>query len=126
MKGDWTTSLDLKSAFNHMLVNEAFIPYLAFRHRGRYYAHAAMPFGARHSPRVFTRALGYTMAYIRVHWQARIIAYMDDVLLLHQDKAHLERATLQIACCLQSLGWTLSQGKCELTPQLEITFLGWR
>jgi hypothetical protein len=66
------------------------------------------------------------MAYIRAHWQVRIIAYMDDVLLLHQDRNYLELATLQIGYYLQCLGWTLNLDKCELTPQQEIVFLGWR
>jgi hypothetical protein len=52
------------NTFNHMLVNEKFVPYLAFSDRGEYYAYAAMPFGARHSLRIFTRALGYTVARI--------------------------------------------------------------
>jgi hypothetical protein len=34
MEGDWVTSLDLKSTFNHMLVSAAFRPYLGFTHHG--------------------------------------------------------------------------------------------
>jgi hypothetical protein len=85
-----------------------------------------MPFGARHSWRVFTRALGYALAYIRVHWEVRAIAYMDDILYLHQSRVYLELATLQIGFYLQSLGWTLSLAKCEFTPKQEVRFLGWR
>jgi hypothetical protein len=55
-----------------------------------------MPFGARRSPRVFTRALRYTRAYVRVNWEVRVIAHMDDVLYLHQSREHLELATSQI------------------------------
>jgi hypothetical protein len=51
---------------------------------------------------------------------------MDDILLLHQDRAHLELATLQIAIYLRSLGWTLSMEKGEFTPAQVVTFLGWR
>jgi hypothetical protein len=76
-----------------MPVDEAFQPYLAFTHRGRCYTYRAMPFGARHSPRVFTRALGYGLAYVRAHWEVRVVAYMDDILLLHQDREYLQLAT---------------------------------
>jgi hypothetical protein len=62
---DWATSHDFTNAFNHMLVNAEYVPYLAFSHRGDYYAYAAMPFGTRHTTRVFTRALAYALAYIR-------------------------------------------------------------
>jgi hypothetical protein len=71
---DWATSLDLMNAFNHMKVEESFQPYLCFIHRGKYYKYLAIPFGLRHSPRIFTRALGYALAYIRAHWEVRIVA----------------------------------------------------
>ena len=54
LSGDWATSLDIKSAFNHMRVSPEFRPFLCFEHRGKYYAYNSMPFGCRHSPRVFT------------------------------------------------------------------------
>jgi hypothetical protein len=126
LEGDWATSLDLKNAFHHVRVHPSYSPFLGFVHRGQFYRYTAMPFGARHSPRIFTRALGYAMAYIRAHWQVRIIAYMDDILILHQDRQYLEISTLQIASYLRRLGWTLALEKCEFTPQHEITFLGWR
>jgi hypothetical protein len=98
-------------AYPHIKVSEEFQPYLGFEHQGVFYVYVAMPFGARHSPRIFTRALGYALTYIRVHWSVRITAFIDDVLILHQDKEYLELATLQIAVFLQSLE--------------EITYLGW-
>jgi ribonuclease HI len=125
-EGDYATSLDVESAFPHMLVSEEYQPYLGFTHQGKCYVYVGMVFGARHSPRIFTRALGYGLAYIRVHWKVRIIAYMDDILLLHQDREYLQLATLQIAVYLENLGWTLSAEKCELEPSQEITYLGWR
>jgi hypothetical protein len=66
------------------------------------------------------------LAYIRMHWEVRLVAYIDDLLLLHQDPSYLLLATQQIAVYLQSLGWTLSLGKREFTPKQEIVFLGWR
>jgi hypothetical protein len=101
---DWATSLDIKSAFNHMRVSEEFRPFLCFEHRGKYYKYNSMPFGCRHSPRVFTKALFYAMAHIRIHWEVRIVVYMDDIFLLHQGKTYLELATLKIAIYLQSVG----------------------
>ena len=34
--GDWATSLDIKSAFNHMRLSKEFRPFLCFEHRGKY------------------------------------------------------------------------------------------
>jgi hypothetical protein len=49
----WATSLDIKSAFNHIRMSKQFRPFLCFEHQGSYYAYNAMPLGCRHSPRVF-------------------------------------------------------------------------
>ena len=124
-ENDWATSIDLKSAFNHLRVSERMRPFLAFCYDRECYAYRAMPFGSKHSPRLFTEALGYGMRFIRQNWQVRVICYMDDILLLHQDKEYLERSTLQIAVYLRYLGWTPSIDKCEFTPKHVIRFLGW-
>jgi hypothetical protein len=124
-RGDFATSLDLSSAFNHLLVSEELQPFLCFSFQGTSYAYRGMPFGAKHAPRLFTKALSYPIAFIRRHWRVRILAYMDDIILLHQDPQYLRIATLQIAIYLQSLGWTINLRKSELTPSQTIDFLGW-
>ena len=121
---DWTGSLDLKSAFNHLLVCLAMRPFLCFEYDHNYYAYRAMPFGAKHSPRLFTEALGYAIAFIRKNWTVRMVVYVDDLLFMHQDPQVLELEMWQIAAYLQYLGWTLSLDKCEFTPSRQIRFLG--
>jgi hypothetical protein len=69
--------------------------------------------------------LRYAVSFIRAHWDVRIVVYMDDLLLLHQDRTKLETYTLQIAAYLQWLGWTLSLKKCSFSPARVITYLGW-
>ncbi|KAA6356054.1 MAG: hypothetical protein EZS28_048419, partial [Streblomastix strix] len=56
-KGDWATSLDLKSAFHHLIVYPSHRPYLAFEAMGKVYQYRAMPFGTQHSPIFFAQAL---------------------------------------------------------------------
>jgi hypothetical protein len=91
--GDKTASLNVEMAYPHMKVSQEYQPFLGFEHHGVCYVYVAMPFDARHSRRVFMRALGYAMACIRVHWEMRITAFIDDVLLLHQEVDYLELAT---------------------------------
>lgn len=55
--GDWGTSLDLSSAFHHLIVQTESQPYLAFEFQGNYYTYRAMPFGAKHSPIYFATAM---------------------------------------------------------------------
>ncbi|KAA6360968.1 MAG: hypothetical protein EZS28_043505, partial [Streblomastix strix] len=56
-KGDWATSLDLKSAFHHLKVYPPHRPYLAFEAMGKVYQYRAMPFGTQHYSIFFTQAL---------------------------------------------------------------------
>ncbi|KAA6324141.1 MAG: hypothetical protein EZS28_054225, partial [Streblomastix strix] len=56
-KEDQATSLDLKSAFHHLIVFLPHRPYLAFETMGKVYQYRAMPFGTQHSPIFFAHAL---------------------------------------------------------------------
>jgi hypothetical protein len=124
LPGDFATSIDLKNAFYHMIVDESMQPFLCFEFEGKCYSYMAMPFGSKHSPRLFTEALSFGIDFVRRHWDIRIIQYLDDLLLLHQNRDNLELYTLQIAAYIQCLGWTLSLEKCSLSPQQTIVFLG--
>jgi ribonuclease HI len=125
-RGDWATSLDVKSAFNHVPVHESLRPYLVFAYKRRFYAYWGMPFGVQHAPRVFTILMRKTIQAARERWSARMVAYMDDILLLFRDQETARTQPLEIAAFLQEMGWTLSEEKCEMEPTQEITFLGWR
>jgi hypothetical protein len=66
-RGDYATSLDFKSAFNHLIVNEALQLYLRFAFQVTSDAHRAMPLEATHAPGFSTKALSYPVAFIRRH-----------------------------------------------------------
>ncbi|KAA6361170.1 MAG: hypothetical protein EZS28_043304, partial [Streblomastix strix] len=87
--GDWGTSLDLSSAFHHLIVQTESQPYLAFEFQNNYYTYRAMPFGTKHSPIYFATAMEPIMQQIRMKTEIRIINYVDDILLLHQNKEYL-------------------------------------
>jgi ribonuclease HI len=125
-EGDWATSLDIKSAFNHVPAHPSLRPYLAFAYRRKFYCYWGMPFGVQHAPRVFTLLMRQAIQAARERWGARMVAYMDDILLLFSDQKTAAIQTPQIAAFLGDLGWTLAMDKCELEPTQEIAFLGWR
>jgi hypothetical protein len=125
LEGDWGVKIDLESAFNHVWVSHAMQPFLCSRYADNYYAYVGMPFGSKHAPRLFTEALGFAIRYIRANWDVRVVAYMDDILILQQDRTKCELFALQIAAYLQCLGWTLSAKKCVFEPSQELEFLGW-
>jgi ribonuclease HI len=124
--GDWATSLDFRSAFNHVPVNRDLQPYLCFDFDRATYAYVGMPFGVKHAPRVFTRLMRCAIQEVRRRWDVRITFYMDDTLLLFRTREAAERQTREIATYLQLLGWTLSEEKCQFHPTQVIEFLGWQ
>jgi hypothetical protein len=124
--GDFAASTDISKAFPHVTVHDSMRPFLCFEFDNVCYQYQAMPFGAKHSPRVFTLALGLAVRYIRSNWSVRVVAYIDDLLFLHQDPVYLELAVKQITAYLASLGWTPALDKCEGMPSHEIPYLGLR
>jgi ribonuclease HI len=124
-KGDWATSLDIHSAFSHIPVNKDLQPYLGFKFRSKTYTYKGMPFGVKNAPRVFTLLMRRVAAAIRERWATRMVCYMDDLLLLFEDRVTAETQTAEIAGFLGKLGWTLAEDKCERTPTQHINFLGW-
>jgi hypothetical protein len=123
--GDVATSLDLSAAFHHVPVSNALAPYLGLRALGRSFLCRGLPFGLKISPKVFQETLSYPIRYLREQWHLRLIVYMDDILLLHQDPIVLARATALVALFLLKLGWTISLDKCHLSPSHSISYLGW-
>ncbi|KAA6376138.1 MAG: putative Transposon Ty3-I Gag-Pol polyprotein [Streblomastix strix] len=92
---------------------------------GKVYQYRAMPFGTQHSPIFFAQALAMVLTKIRRESDIRILNYVDDLLLLHQNKERLREQTLTIMKILEAFGWTIAQEKCEIEPKQQINFLGW-
>jgi ribonuclease HI len=130
------TSLDFKSAYNlfpiegdteaQNLVNpENFAYYHCFKVKETWWKPRGMLFGAKHAPFYFTTIMKPVMKHIRKQWNTDVVIYLDDMLLLHENPAYLEKATAEIANFLLSLGIILSVDKCEPSPKKIIKFLGW-
>jgi ribonuclease HI len=125
MQGDYATSIDIRSAYNHVNVHPALRPYLGFSFEGRSYVYKAMPFGLKNAPRVFTKIMRVMMWEIRRRWKIRSVCYLDDLLFLHQDPQELNRITSEIVQWMDELGWTIHQEKSALVPLQVFPFLGW-
>ncbi|KAA6371932.1 MAG: putative reverse transcriptase [Streblomastix strix] len=123
--GDWGTSLDLSSAFHHLIVQTESQPYLAFEFQNSYYTYRAMPFGTKHSPIYFATAMDPIMQQIRMETEIRIINYVDDILLHHQNKEYLKNMTKKVIETLIYFGFTMNTEKSETEPNQTVIFLGW-
>ncbi|KAA6346395.1 MAG: putative Tyrosine-protein kinase, partial [Streblomastix strix] len=55
--GDYAVTIDIKSAYSHIHVDQDLSPYLSFSFNNRCYSYVAMPFGIKSAPRTFTKML---------------------------------------------------------------------
>ncbi|KAA6401433.1 MAG: hypothetical protein EZS28_003031 [Streblomastix strix] len=100
-------------------------PYLAFEFQNNYYTYRAMPFGTKHSPIYFATAMEPIMQQIRMKSEIRIINYVNDILLLHQNKKYLKNMTQKVIETLKYFGFTMNTEKSETEPNQTVIFLGW-
>lgn len=121
--GDWMTSLDFKSGFFHAEVQQEFREYLGFQHLGRFYRYRVIPFGSSSSPLVFTKLVRPAIEHLRQQG-IRIVAYMDDILIIAPSKEQADLHTRMAMDLLLSLGWKIRLDKSELEPAQNRVFLG--
>jgi hypothetical protein len=121
--GDWMTSIDFKSGFFHVEIEERLRDYLGFQHAGKWYRYQVLPFGSSSSPLVFTKMVRPAIQHLR-SLGIRIVAYMDDILIIGRTKEETELHTRQAMDLLLELGWKIRLDKSELEPSQNREFLG--
>lgn len=120
------TKLDVASAFRHVAVAEQQRGYLCFEVEGRLYRYRTLPFGVSWSPALFYNALAPAIARIRKSLPpgARIVWYVDDLLIVAPSVAALDTATANTINTLLDTGWSVSPEKTYPHAYRSITFLG--
>ena len=81
------------------------------------------PLRSEHSPRVFTRLLKPVAAFLRKRG-ARIVIYLDDILIIGSKIEETPRFTEMAMSLLESLGFIINKEKSILKPTQVLTFLG--
>ena len=120
---DWMVKLDLKDAYLQIPIHPDHQHLLTFQWEQETYKFQCLPFGLSTAPRVFTKLLKPVVGFLRQNG-CRLIIYIDDMLMLHQDKGQLQQVT-QLTCQLfESLGLRVNRKKSILTPTQELEFLG--
>lgn len=121
--GDWHTTIDLKDGFFHAQVHPRHRHLLGFRWRGRTYTYNVFPFGLQSSPWVFSRLVAVVVKILRARGH-RVLAYVDDIILLERSQEACKRLTRETLELLLSLGWHINWEKSSLVPSQSSTFLG--
>ena len=121
--GDWMISIDLKDAYFHVPVAIELQKYLRFHVGQEHLQFVCLPFGLTTSPRVFTKTLLAVVAFIRLK-KIRLYHYLDDLLVLAQDKTQLLTQRDQVISILSEFGWLLNLTKSHLEPTQCLVYLG--
>jgi len=120
---EWMVKMDLKDAYLQVPIHPDYQHFLAFQWEEKTYRFQCLPFGLSAAPRVFTKLLKPVVGFLRQNG-CRLIIYLDDLLMMHQDRAQLEQITQLTGQLFESLGLTVNQKKSILTPTQELEFLG--
>ena len=122
-KGDFAVSIDLKDAYYHVPILPSHRKFLRFCYGGRHLQFRALPFGLSSSPRAFCKCLAPIIALFHSRG-VRLMAYLDDWLLLNKDPQHLRAQLDTLIKQLEELGWIISYPKSNLSPSQQFSYIG--
>ncbi|CAF4874533.1 unnamed protein product [Pieris macdunnoughi] len=122
-KGDWMVKLDLSQAYYHIPISLEHRCFLRISYEGRLLQMTCLPFGLAIAPKMFASVTNWTAELLR-RQGLRVIVYLDDYLLVHQDRTILNSQVLIAMTFLKNLGWTINLEKSICTPTRSIDFLG--
>jgi len=122
-KGMWATKIDLAQGYFHIPIHESSKHLLGFIWEGELYEFQALPFGLNSAPVIFTKV----MREVVKRWRQDgiiVFIYIDDILILCNDRAKCQEDTERILQDLNHLGFMIKLEKCVTVPTQLITFLG--
>ena len=121
--GDWAATVDLKDAYLHVPIAKEHRRFLRFWWRGRSYQFRRLPFGLSSAPRTFTRVTLPIVTLCRARG-IRLIAYLDDFLILARSRRELSSHTSIFLDILDKSGFQRNPKKCHLQPRQRFEYLG--
>ena len=125
-RGQWMTSLDIKSAFQHLKPARHMPTTCIYSSTtGRYYQHTSMGFGLSWAPYLWIRTLREILKPAKAALPfAAVLDFFDDLLIITDTKEQAIRATAEIVAQLESAGITINRKKSQFTPTQQINYLG--
>ena len=119
---DFATSLDLKDTYHHSnSPGSQKVPWVPLQWGPL--TVSASPVWLIFSPWAFCRVLAPVVVWCHLRG-IRLLAHLDDWLLLGSDPVVLAQQTNQVHSMLCDLGWLVSEDKSQLTPLNIFPFIG--
>ena len=117
----WFSSLDLKSEYWQVKMDEESKPLTAFTvGLLGFYECKRMPFGLTNAPVTFQRLMEACLGDLNLHW---CIIYLDDIVMFSKDLASHIKRLKAVFWKLEKAGLKLKPSKCELF-QRQLVYLG--
>jgi hypothetical protein len=127
LPGDYGMLLDLKDAYLTLGLHPAHRKYCRFRDpaTGQRLQWRTVSFGIAEAPRICTKLLRPLIAILK-QLGIRCMIYIDDILLLHQDRLQLARSMVVTLSLLQrQAGLNVKTSKCSFHPSQRFQCLGY-
>lgn len=121
LQGDLLLSTDLRKAYYAIPIDELMSPYLAFEHRGRYFAPVILPFGLSTAPFSFHKVVREPVKFLRF-LGVRIMTYLDDTLWMER-KERAKALHMLAQWFFPFLGFSYNE-KCDWKLETQAEFLG--
>ena len=121
-KNDWMMRIDLKDAYFLIPIDPLHQKFLGFKWQGKSFQFTCLPFGLASAPRVFTKILCPVVGFLRSKG-IRCVIYLDNLLLLDQDRDKLKEHTATVLTLLEALGFLVNYPKSVLEPTQILVFV---
>jgi hypothetical protein len=121
--GQWAASIDLQDAYFHIGIKQSSRKYLRFLALDQIWQYRVLCFGLKTAPHLFTRAILPLAVWARSQG-IQIHVYIDDWLILAENRELLIIQTQKVVQKAQELGWVVNKEKSQLTPTRQFSFLG--
>ncbi|KAM4705063.1 LOW QUALITY PROTEIN: uncharacterized protein WCC33_009911 [Rhinophrynus dorsalis] len=123
LPADWLMKIDLKDAYLTVPMDPSSQVFLRFLWQGQTWQFSCLPFGLSSAPWCFTKLLKPVIFFLRSRG-VRLIIYLDDILLMSQDRHTLCTHAEWTIRLLTDLGFLINWKKSHLTPTRQLEFLG--